>query len=54
MNTDDVWHVRLYYSQCHYHMSERSVQCAIGTRNREMIVGVPHTLLALITGVLFN
>ena len=38
MNTDAVWHVRLYYSQYIHHVSECSVQCAIGTRNREMTV----------------
>ena len=29
MNTDDVWHVRLYYFQYHYHVSECNVQSGL-------------------------
>ena len=44
VNTDDVWHVRLDYSQYIYHMSECSVQCAIRTRNCEMTVRIYRVL----------
>ena len=43
INTNDIWHVRLAYTQYIYCVSECSVQCAIGTRNCEMTVQTPKT-----------
>ena len=53
MNTDDIWHVRLYYSQYIYHVSECSVQCASGTRNREMTAPKYEVLWILINFLTF-